>query len=54
MTQAMPKLAVLRGGSVATSELINALASHLTADRTLYIVLHGRDAHKLARLAQGA
>lgn len=47
----MPKLTVLGGSSIATPELLNALTAR--AERpALRIVLHGRDADKLERVAR--
>ncbi|MCC7206002.1 MAG: 6-phospho-beta-glucosidase, partial [Anaerolineae bacterium] len=48
----MPTLTILGGSSVAVPELIAALEPHLCSapggERALRVVLHGRDARKLA------
>jgi 6-phospho-beta-glucosidase len=44
----MPKFTVLGGSSIAVPELVGALIPHLTDGRAMQVVLHGRDARKLA------
>lgn len=44
----MAKLTVLGGSSIAVPELISALMPHVHSGRAMHVMLHGRDANKLA------
>ncbi|NWG15859.1 MAG: hypothetical protein HXY41_04420 [Chloroflexi bacterium] len=48
----MVKFTVLGGSSIAIPELISAIAPHMAGERSMQVVLHGRDARKLERVGR--